>query len=390
MKFTGKIMGLIFLLLSTGFSFSLHAATNLAEYQSAMTQLEADLDRRSAERFRSITDFDNILQRTFAEIENDIDPGFKKGFIKGFKNKGINNLVQKMLGMMPDQNGAQLIRVVEENGKVHAAMRLDYQDMGYGYLDFELEKDKRSGEVRIVDWYDYQAGQNYSRSLMQIVATLSPNSNLIRKIFDIASGKTASAKQILEMISASNRNEMDRAKSLYTGMDESIKKNWVFMIISVNMANMSGDMEFYKQVLVDAEKYFSDDPRASFVLIDYYILQEQYDEAIQRINQLSNIFKHRDAGLWHMNANTHLMKGSYSHAIKSARKGIQLEPDFELVYWSLLNAQVLAGDNSSATETIRELEQRFGYLLTRDILAQDEVYKDYVNSPEYLQLERSR
>lgn len=390
MKLTGKLAGLLLVLLLNGLFTNAYAASDLKAYVKAMNALEADFDRKSADRFLKITDFDEILTRAFADIDSEVDKEFKKNFIRGFKNKGIQNLSNKILGLMPDQNGAKLIRVSEKKGKVFAAMRLDYQENGYGYLDFELEKDKKTGAVRIVDWYDYMAGQNYSLSLTQIVATISPDPNLIRKMFDIASGKSATAQQILKMIRAGNQRDLETTRTIYNQLDDSIKKQWVFMVISANMANLSGDMDFYKQVLGDVEKNFAGDPKAAFVLIDYYFLEEDYDHALKNIMQLSKLFNDRDAGLWQMNSNTSLMKGDFPGAIKAAQNGLKYEPDFELAYWSLLNAQIMSGDNKNATGTIQNLEKRFGYKLTREILAQEEMYKEYINSPEYISFERSR
>ena len=154
------------------------------------------------------------------------------------------------------------------------------------------------------------------------------------------------------------------------------------MVVSFNMASASDDMDFYNEVLIDIQKHFANDARASFMLID--------DEALACINKLSRVFDFKDAGLWHLTANTHLMQGNYQRSIKDAQQAISLEPDFEETYWSLLSAQVMLGDNAGATTTIKDIEQRFGYLLSREVLAQDEIFQGYINSPEYIQLERSR
>ena len=385
-----KSKSLLLLLFAFSLSLNAYAATDLSKYTAAMQQLEADLDAKSGDSFKAMLDVDTLLERIFDGIEKDVEPNFKQGFTKGFKEKGIDNLVQRIVGMLPDENGANVIRVTEKDGKVYSAMRYNFQDQGYGYVEYELVKDKASGNIRIVDWYDYQSGQNYSKSIKQIVATLSPNPNLIGKIFDIATGQNSRAQDIVKMVKAANEQDFETIRTIYKSFDSTQKKNWVIMIVSFNLANSSGDIDFYDEVLIDIEKNFANDPRASFVLIDYYILKQQYNEALACINKLSRIFDYKDAGLWHLTANTHLMQGNYQRSIKDAQQGINLEPDFEENYWTLLSAQVMSGDNANATDTIKNLEQRFDYLLIREALAQDEIFQEYINSPEYIKLERSR
>ncbi|HEY9050498.1 MAG TPA: hypothetical protein VIQ03_03070 [Gammaproteobacteria bacterium] len=390
MKIILKSRKLFLMALVFGMSLNAYAATDLSKYTAAMQQLEADLDIKSGDTFKAMLDVDTLLSKIFEGIENDVDPSFKQGFSKGFKERGVDNLVERIVGMMPDQNGANVIRVIEKDGKIYAAVRYNFQDQGYGYVEYELVKDKASGKIRIVDWYDYQSGQNYSKSLKQIVATLSPNPNLIGKIFDIATGQSSRAQDIVKMVKAANEQDFKTIRTIYKSFDSAQKKNWVIMIVSFNLANTSGDIDFYDEVLIDIEKNFANDPRASFVLIDYYILKQQYDEALACINKLSRIFDYKDAGLWHLTANTHLMQGNYQRSIKDAQQGIKLEPDFEESYWTLLSAQVMTGDNASATDTIKILEQDFGYLLSREALSQDEIFQEYINSPEYKKLESSR
>ncbi len=356
--------------------------TELKVYQQAMMALEADFDQHSGEKFKSMIDMDAILKKGLRGLE--IDKKFRQDFVKGMKTQGNEKLANRMLSLLPEQNGARLIDVRREDKTVYGYMRFDYGEQGYGFIRYELGQDDRNKPVLIKDWYDYSTGQLYSESLAQVVVLLSPDPTVMGRLFDMASGREEDMQEVVKLVKAVTQNDFATVKSTYVKLDSKLKQNWIMMLMLYNSANASGDMEFYKTVLQDIDSNFGKDPRATFVLLDYYFFVQRYDDALANLDTMSRTFQHRDAAVWYLKSSVNLEAGRYAEAIKTASKSIKLEPEFENSYWALLNANALMGKYTQATQILDELKNRFGYQFDQETLMGEEIYRNFAQSKEFL------
>ncbi|MGE9296125.1 MAG: tetratricopeptide repeat protein, partial [Puniceicoccales bacterium] len=144
-----------------------------------------------------------------------------------------------------------------------------------------------------------------------------------------------------------------------------------------------GDNTLTLAALNDIKQYHGDDPGMSLMLIDYYILNEQYEDAIKAVERLEKYSGTPDAVLLSMRGNILLMNGDADAAIAVAREGIQAEPGEDDPYWTLADAQARSGEYASAVATFKQLESLFGYEFDYDYYRSQPDYEAFAKSPAF-------
>ncbi len=349
-------------------------------FRPAMEQVVAGFTAHDGGAFDRVVDADAILDTTFADVL--LSTKWERDFRSGLKIAITTKLGNKLAGQIPEGSYARLLRIKTDGDKARALIRMDFGDNGNGYLDMHLIK-RANGAIRIVDWYDYARGQLYTESLKQLTASLSPTPTMFGKLFDLASNRKASMDFIYELMQMNKNGRHKEMASKFLTLDESLRKSRFLSVAAVQAANQSGDMELYKKTLSNLDHYFSDDPGMTFLLLDYYFLEEKYEKVLAIIDQLQESFGVEDAALIMLKANTLFTQNDYQRAARLARRAIELEPTYENSYWVLINSQVPQRKFREATATAKTLEDRFGYDMGPESLAETETLSKLAQSSEY-------
>lgn len=372
---TPLALSLFFMLLMIG---SVEAGSDLKTYQKAADDLAADLNRRSSKVFVNMLDFDTIVDEALQGVSfSDKD---KKDFRSGME-QAKPRLGDKIVGQISESGYAKVLRVRKDGKIARALMRLDYGDMGYGYMDLHLQKQGK--KVRIVDWYDYSLGQNYTRSLNQIVAMIAPTPTLMGRIFDIATNRKSDLDNLQKFLLAVNKQGYAEAMKIHKKLSKEAANSRMVSLILVQAASATGNDEYYREALTRLAKHHSNDPSLAFILIDHYFYKQDFNKVVSIIDSLTKEFGVQDAAQLSMKADVLVEKGDYNGAVKAARIARKLEPDLEATYWSLLSANIGARNYRDAVKAGDVLEKKFNYMLTKDNLSEDEYYQGFLNSKEF-------
>jgi hypothetical protein len=264
----------------------------------------------------------------------------------------------------------------------YALVRLDYGDLGLGYLDLHLSP-ATNGEIMIVDWFNYGTGQLYTEMLRQTVATLAPSPTLLGKVYDIATNRKENAQALVQLLAMYGRREHKQMARKFLSLDEDLRKSRLLNILAIQSANASNDMELYRTVLSNAERYFGTDESMSFMLLDYNYFEGNYDKALEIVDRMQSSFGVEDAGVITMKANALVEMEQGREAAAQARHAIELEPEYEYAYLSLLNAQILQKQYAQAVTTADTLQNRFSYDLSAQALSGDGFFAGFLESAEY-------
>jgi hypothetical protein len=118
------------------------------------------------------------------------------------------------------------------------------------------------------------------------------------------------------------------------------------------------------------------------MLVDYYVLNEEYEKAHQAIDSVAAKIG-PDAGLDNLHANIALQTGDYKRTIGYARDGINREASYEDNYWVLLDALVFSQNYADAVLVLNILEEGFNYRFDARQMATLEGYEDFSRSEAF-------
>lgn len=368
----------IFLLL---FSFNVQAkqTPDKSEYSQAAERLVKLWNDRAHEDFSEMLSPSRIGYRTLKGTK--FTDKQKKAYIAGLKT-GLNQAVNKMIDIVPEDSYVKLLKTSPMKDGIKALVRADYGDNGLGYVEFYLQKTTGSG-IKVIDWFDYSQGQLASEVLRQILAITAPSQSYVDNFFNIVSGKAVTRQEFIKLFKSIQAKDYDKFANLYRGLSADAKRNRQLMVVAVSTASLSQDELLYQQVLDDLHKYHHNDPKISFLLIDYLFYKERYSEALQSINAFREQIDVNDAALMVLESNIYAVSGSYDDSIGRAEKAIKIEPEYEDAYWSLLFVLSRAGQYPRAIKVAELLEDQFDYLLDSDALAADNSYDGLRNSSEF-------
>jgi tetratricopeptide (TPR) repeat protein len=350
------------------------------EYRDKVEQIIAGFENGNAEPFTQALDVDAITGRATEDAFTNLKwkSDFRTGLAQGIKT-GVGD---RFLSQIAADSYIKLLRLKQEGEAGRALLRFDFGDNGNGYIELFLEH-QPTGEVKVVDWYDYAMGQRYTTSLRQLVGIMAPTPTLAGKLFDIASDRKEVAETLKEIITLNKQQKHKALVNKFLAQDKTFRRSRLLNLIAIQSANQTNDMGLYRKVLANLAHYHGSDERLFFILIDYYFLEEKYDEILRGLDKLDAHFGVGDAGLEVYRANAYYSKRDYVKAITAANRAITLEPNYEYGYWSKLLIQTAQADYAGGVETIRSLEERFGYDLSPEALSAQEEYVDLVGSEAY-------
>ncbi len=374
---------------AVGFLFALYLVPSLlwassavpAEYQAAAEKIVDGFNARDPEPFSQAVDADRLLDAALSGLFVDTKPKreFAEGFKRGMKARSpATQLIQRM----PEGGYAKLLRIKMDGDIGQALMRVDFGEYGTGYFDLYLSPGG-NGEIKVADWFSYASGQFYSETIRQIAASVLPTPTVLGKVYDAASDRKEGAGILMEFAAMSKRGEYAQAVRKFLALDEDLRKSRLLNIVAFKLANLSDDMELYGKVLENIDRHFGTDERMSFILIDYYYLEGDYDKAIETTDRMQASFGVEDPGVIVLKANALLEKGEVEEALAQAKHAIELEPEYEYAYLVLLGAQIRQKQFAQAVSTADVLEKRFFYDLGSPSLSEDEYFRDFAESAEY-------
>jgi tetratricopeptide (TPR) repeat protein len=138
-----------------------------------------------------------------------------------------------------------------------------------------------------------------------------------------------------------------------------------------------------RQALELVAERFPEDPLFSIALLDFYIPEKRYDDAIASLERLQNYLGIDDALVNARLSAIYLAKDDVEQAHALAMKSITQDADVELGWWSLLRARTSAENYAEAIEALVKLEEDFGHSLGPDALSKDPTFRAFMLSDDY-------
>lgn len=348
---------------------------------NSLQRMLNDINKGSHRIFVGMIDFETIVDKALKGLE--INPKFAQSFRRGMlSDKTKNNVGQSFVDKFANGGRVDLIRS-RSNGKLNKSLiRLQFgNDGGFGYM--ELHVLLKNKQAVITEWYDYGLGLHYSTALRQIVALSASKASIIGRVFDIVTDQRKLAKDVMNVLTMYKNKQFDKVKTTYSGMGRKHKRIRIFMVLMTQIASASGDDDFYNKVLNDLAQYHGDDPKLTFLLLDFYYTNGQFDKYIDSLDGFIHEIGINDEALISLKAQGHIDKKEFDTAIAMLSKIVKSKSDFEHAYWVLLNAYVLSRDYKSAIKICDQLQTQFDYILNKDVFSVDPMFNAFIESKAF-------
>lgn len=279
------------------------------------------------------------------------------------------------------QLGVKVIGIVRDKNQSLPVVRISFPEGGTNY--YELRVTNIEGHFFIQDIFVRANGQYLSEGIGQtVVMLLGLSSSWIATLAYQESSGSAIVKQINDAMNAQQKGDF---KSAYDGLQtlpQSIKENAVVnQMIVVISANL-GDTLYRRELSIFAERH-GENPRYQFMLIDHYYFMGQYHKALAATNKMLKRYP-GDAAMLQMKATIYLEQHEYDKADEVLRLGLESEPDFENTYWTGITVSLKKKDYTKTVYWLEQFERQFSIQLDPVNFENQDVYKDFTNSREFL------
>lgn len=348
-------------------------------FRAGFQDIVTDLNNNSFERFAHAIDREDMLERIFGLRL--IDQKVKQGFRESFDDNLVN-ILKSAFANTEDNIRAAWLGFGSKGDRGKAIVRYDLPDFQFNYHEYELRLDDR-GRVVIVDWIDYLDGERFSDGVgLQLIAA-NPGKPAVRKLLDFQGPTEQQTFQVTELLKASRDRQVDRYFDILKNVDEKLRRQKVVVMTSVHLTKATRNRRKLRTALIDVDKYYSDEPLYSLMLLDYYFPSRKYEQAMQALLSLQSTLGVQDSAMSARLSAASLVNGNAEDALSYADQAVTIEPGLELGWWSALRAGTAMRQYDKAVAALDELEKTFGYTLGPEAFEKDPAMSDLLLSEEY-------
>ena len=260
---------------------------------------------------------------------------------------------------------------------VRPLIRLDYLSGGHEFMLIFFDADNK-----IIDLFYATKGNLTSKSVASTTQMILPAQNrFVARLLKEDDDAEKAIESFQKMLALRQQGRFQEVLDILSTLPETMRSSRSLIDFEVLIAQNVGEAE-YIEALSKLNKYYGDDPSTSFMLVDYHVTVEQNEAAMRSVEQ-AMAFWGEDAALYNLKANMYFLLDDLNAAIGAAKKAVQLEPEFEDSYWTLVALQDLTQDFSGLTETFAEVKERFNPELTPQMVAESGAVANYPSSEAF-------
>ncbi|MCC2616501.1 tetratricopeptide repeat protein [Aestuariibacter halophilus] len=352
------------------------------EQQQAISQAFVDaVNARDLDAVGQLMNMQALGQRIVDEAFT--DPEIREGYMEGF---GSEQARSQMIGgaMMAMQQGAMQAHFrgfVEAEGESRPLVRLDIENGGFEYMFFDFEAPTRDVDGDIADFYIASSGKWQSEQMLQATRLMLPDQNNWLKRL---AGETAIDEELVksfgQLVEHRMQGDFKAAYELLTGLPESVRHERVIIDLALQIGKLYRDDAYVFQ-LGELAKYHGDDPSTHFMLLDYYYLQGDVQQAMNITDKLIERFG-ADGPLMMIKANLYIAAGEPDNAEQSLQRAIDNEPAFLQSYWVLIQLLLQQQRFDDVVLALKGVQGQ-GIALSKDMFHANPEYEGFVASEAF-------
>jgi len=300
---------------------------------------------------------------------------FNKDFKQGINSKFADLL---MLNIGEDEYYNFINFAYDDDENYYLRFRL-YSDEGINYHEYFLAGSD-SNIYKISDFYNYTTGEFISETLKRLYDFAS--SSIINREFtenDSLNLKAISTFIIAEEMKKKGYIE-DAINLIQDIPDCEFKESKIYYIFKLLMIDIQ-DEEAYKQILEECMYKFPSNPTLYLFGIDYYLMNESYDKALEMVDNLEYITNDEFLDLYR--CNIYFEAESYDKAEKFGENLLENFPYFFEAYENLLSIYAYNDKYEESTELLDKFLNNFDATKSEIVEMVKQFYPRFYRSKEF-------
>ncbi|MGC4118697.1 MAG: hypothetical protein QM765_29895 [Myxococcales bacterium] len=310
--------------------------------------------------------------------------GLRSGFNKATGGKGIGQIVLAT----PEDTEAKILRARLRGDKREVIARLRMSDGAMNYLGLIVMRDP-SGKPRVVDWFNYLAGELGHVTMSNVAEALTPAKTApLQRLAEqlVAPGgkkKGAAAKEagplLAEVGKALREGKHAEALKKWKELPEPIRMTRGALLLRLQMGQGLGESEYQDALKAIAER-FPNDPSLALALVDRHMAVKDYAAVLADLDAVERAVG-GDPYLAAMRAPSLSALGKHAEAKAGLAKAMEAEPTLVDLWWSAIAVALEQKDHGEVLRLLVEVESKFD--LELGDLQDLPDYADFVRSKEY-------
>lgn len=227
-------------------------------------------------------------------------------------------------------------------------------DEGFNYLLLKL--DYLANRWKVVDIYTMTLGCYLSKQIKNTVYM----PRILRLLGDERSRQyLANAEIYLEAALLFREQEYERAYTKISGIPLQERQN-AYQRFKINVAIALVDENKLERSVTEFRTRFPEDKSLPIVLLDYYIVQEQFDKAISSITAIQEAVGD-DAYLHYQKSLLHQLERDYKSALEEVNLALKTEPELETYHLQLFELYAQMRQRKKAIAVLDYLSAQYDY-----------------------------
>lgn len=336
-------------------------------------------------------DFDYIdKQINYPKLAREIMDGMtlrkstslNKGFITGLRQAKLGD---SFTSEFDQESSFSFLKQYKEGGIQHIVFRVS-TSAGLNYIDFYLTADE-FGNISIYDMFLYTTGEKVSETMRVIVSVIMRQDPSMMSGIDIDRKKLSQLEKLLSIKEVYENGDPETAyQQIQTYLRQTGDSSKIALLYKLFISGDLDDetMVEYKKSIDDYTRKFPEAKNVGLMLMDGYLISEEYDLALENVNLLDEGLG-GDPYLDFIRGNIYLMKNDAERALGLYEKSFEYARKESGFYVNRTFAYAYKGEYDKAVEDLTTLSEEFDFAkLTLELaMEEDEGMEDFINSPEY-------
>lgn len=245
--------------------------------------------------------------------------------------------------------------------------RFDLGEEGFSYQQYRMH----TATEQIIDIFDYANGSWISDSMRLAALSLLGANSLVNRMSSLFDEDAAAEVTLGKMVRAMAGQDFGAAMAVYRNATESFKNNETAQALLANAIAQTND-PLYSEGLSLLGAHASDNPRFTFILLDYHYLNGDFPRALESVRALQKELDVVESGMLLLEASVLMEMGDYDSAIAVLERSAGVEPNRIGTYEVLLGLYAGNGRFEDAARINHILQDRFDSGWTVDELLNSE------------------
>ncbi len=250
--------------------------------------------------------------------------------------------------------------------------RFDLGEEGFSYQRYRLHV----ASAQIVDIYDYASGAWISDSMRIAALGLLGADSLVNRMTRLFDADAAAAATLGEMVRAMVDQDFARVMAVYREAPESFQSNDAAQSLLANTIAQTSD-PLYSEGLSLLGARASDNPRFTFILLDYHYINGDFPRALKGIRALQDALDVEESGMLLLEASVLMEMAELDEAVAALERSAAVEPERFSTYDLLLGLYASSGRFEDAARINRIMHDRFDNGWTVEELLDNENLRDF-------------